>query len=60
MKNKRLIEIISIPDYGRNQNLYCDKVLLLRTARRPGDKECVNNYVIGKLLANGVVFKEVE
>lgn len=60
MKNKRLIEIISIPDYGRSQNLYCDRVLLLRTARRAGDKECVNNYVISKLRANGVVFKEVE
>lgn len=59
MKNKRLIEIVSISDHGKNQDLYCNRVLLLRKARRAGDKECVNNYVISRLKTSGVIFKEV-
>ena len=59
MKNKRLIEIISIPCMGKNHEFYCDKILLLRTARKAGDREVVNNYVISKLIDNGVVYKEI-
>lgn len=38
-----------IQDHGRAHDLYCDKVLWLRKARRVGDKENVNNTVLGKL-----------
>jgi hypothetical protein len=55
--NKHLIRIINIPDYGRNHNMYCDKVLWLRKARKPGDTEVVNNTVLGILRRNNIQFE---
>lgn len=47
--NKTTIKITQIQDHGRNHDMYCDKVLMLRNARHPGDTEVVNNYVLSKL-----------
>ena len=49
MKNKKKIRITSIKDHGRNHNQFCDSVLMLRRARRCGDIEIVNHYVLGIL-----------
>lgn len=54
--NKRMIEITAIKIYGRNHELYCNKVLGLRTARNAGDKEIVNNTVLGKLRRENIGF----
>lgn len=47
--NKKTIRITAITDHGRNHELYCSKVLMLRNARRIGDVETVNNYVLSVL-----------
>lgn len=47
--NKKKIRIVRIADHGRNHEMYCDKVLLLRNARKAGDTEVVNHYVLGVL-----------
>lgn len=47
--NKRTIKITKIADFGRNHEMYCDKVLMLRKARKVGDMEVVNNTVLGRL-----------
>lgn len=63
MKNKRIIEITEIKDHGRFHNQFCDTVLMLRNARRVGDREVVNNYVYSVLkrnVGNEFNFKEVE
>ena len=52
MANKTKITITWIKDQGRNHEIYCDKILMLRSARRAGDSEIVNNYVLGRLRAN--------
>lgn len=49
MKNKVVIKITKIKDFGRNHDSYCDKVLMLRKARRVGDTEVVNHYQLGTL-----------
>lgn len=49
MRNKKTIKITYIQDMGKAHNLYCDTVLMLRTARRAGDIETVNHYVFGRL-----------
>lgn len=49
MRNKKTIRITYIKNYGRNHEMYCDKILMLRTARQVGDKETVNHYVLGIL-----------
>lgn len=56
---KRKIRITSISDFGRNQDLYCKSCLLLRTARRVGDEEVVNNFVVGRLKEQNVGFEFV-
>jgi hypothetical protein len=56
---KRRIRITSIRDFGRNQDLYCKNCLLLRTARRVGDEEVVNNFVVGRLKEQNVGFEFV-
>lgn len=56
---KRRIRITAIRDFGRNQDLWCRKCLLLRTARRVGDEEVVNNFVIGRLKEQNVGFEFV-
>ena len=52
MKTKRMIEITAIKDHGRFHNQFCDTVLMLRKARRVGDREVVNNYVYSVLKRN--------
>ena len=47
--NKRKIRIIWTEDHGRCHDMFCDKVLMLRTARRAGDEEVINNTVLGRL-----------
>lgn len=47
--NKTKIQITYIKNYGRNHELYCDKVLMLRKARKVGDKEIVNNTQLSAL-----------
>lgn len=49
MSNKTKITITWIKDYGRNHDMFCNKVLGLRTARRAGDSEIVNHSVLGRL-----------
>lgn len=49
MRNKTRIKITYIQDMGRNHNQWCDACLLLRTARKVGDEEVINNFVLGKL-----------
>lgn len=56
---KRRIRITAIRDFGRNQDLYCKNSLLLRTARKVGDEEVVNNFVIGRLKEQNVGFEFV-
>lgn len=36
-------------NWGRNTDIYCNTVLKLRYARKVGDTERVNNYVLGTL-----------
>lgn len=52
MNNKKIIRITSIEDYGRNHEMFCDKVLMLRYARRAGDTEVVNHTQLGALKRN--------
>ena len=47
--NKTTIKIVRIEDHGRCHDIYCDKILWLRKARRVGDIETVNNTQLGKL-----------
>lgn len=47
--NKTRITITAIKDFGRAHELHCDMFLMLRRARRAGDSEVVNNYVLGIL-----------
>ena len=47
--NKRTIKITAIKDYGRHHDQYCNTALMLRKARKIGDTETVNNYVLGVL-----------
>lgn len=54
--NKRMIEITAIKDYGRNHELYCSQVLGLRKARNVGDKETINNTVLGNLRRENISF----
>ena len=49
MKNKVVIKITKIKDFGRNHDNYCDKILMLRRARKVGDTEVVNHYQLGVL-----------
>lgn len=49
MKNKAVIKITKIKDFGRNHDRYCERVLTLRKARRVGDTEMVNHYQLGTL-----------
>lgn len=48
-QNKTKIRITYIEDHGRNHDFWCDRCLMLRTARRVGDEEIVNNTVLGNL-----------
>ena len=50
--NKKIIRITKIEDYGRNHEMFCDKVLMLRYARRAGDTEVVNHTQLGALKRN--------
>ena len=52
MRNKTIIRITYIKDMGRCHEMYCDKVLMLRKARKVGDEETINNYVLGILRRN--------
>lgn len=52
MKNKRMIEITAIKDYGRFHDQFCLTILMLRKARKVGDREVVNNYVYSRLKRN--------
>ena len=45
----KTIQITKIKDYWKNHELYCDKILNLRYARRSGDTERVSNFVLGCL-----------
>lgn len=47
--NKKTIKITMIKDHGRCHEQYCNTVLMLRRARRVGDTETVNHYVLGVL-----------
>ena len=47
--NKKIIKITAIKDHGKYHEQYCDKVLMLRRARRVGDTEVVNHYQLGVL-----------
>lgn len=47
--NTKRIRLTEIRDYGRNHELHCDRYLMLRTARKAGDEETVNHYVLGCL-----------
>ena len=47
-KTKRMIQITKL-NYGLYSDLFCDQTLLLRRARKVGDREVVNNYVYGVL-----------
>lgn len=61
--NKRVIEITMIKDHGRFHDQFCTTILMLRKARRAGDRETVNNYVYSRLKNNvgaDFNFKEVE
>lgn len=49
MRNKTRIKITYIKDMGRNHDQWCDTCLFLRTARKVGDEEVINNFVLGKL-----------
>ena len=49
MKNKKTIQITFIKNHGRNHEMFCDKILMLRKARNIGDIETVNHYVISVL-----------
>ena len=49
MKNKKTIKITFIKDHGRNHEYFCNDILLLRHARKIGDIETVNHYVISVL-----------
>lgn len=60
MKNKRLIEIVSMPNMGKSHELFCNQHLLLRKARKNGDREVVNNYVISLLKRNNIKFREID
>lgn len=62
MRNKRKIEITRIKDHGRTHEFWCDKILMLRFARRVGDQEVINNTQLGALRRNQseVEFKIVE
>ena len=58
-----MIEITAIKDHSRFHNQFCDTILMLRKARRVGDREVVNNYVYSVLKRNvggEFDFKEVE
>lgn len=58
--NKRKIRILWIEDHGRCHDMFCDKVLMLRTARRAGDEEVINNYVLSRLkMQSGSIKYEV-
>ncbi len=48
-KNKKTIKITAIKNHGRCHEMYCDKILMLRSARNVGDIETVNHYVLGVL-----------
>jgi len=48
-KNVTRIRITFIKDHGKGHELFCDKTLMLRTAREVGDEENVNNYVLCQL-----------
>ena len=48
--NKRKIRITRIDDKGKNHKLFCEHVLMLRTAKQVGDEEVINNTVLGNLL----------
>lgn len=50
--NKRKIRITIIKDHGKSHEIYCDRILMLRKARRAGDVETVNNFVYSKLVQN--------
>lgn len=52
MGNKTTIRIISIADHGRNHDMFCNRILMLRKARKSGDVETVNNTVLGALRRN--------
>ncbi len=63
MRNKKTIRITAIKDHVRCHEMYCDKTLMLRTARQVGDKETVNHYVLGVLRQNrgsDFDFEEIE
>lgn len=48
-RNKTRIKIVEIENHGRFHDMWCDRILWLRKARRVGDEEVVNNTVLGKL-----------
>lgn len=50
-RNKTRIRLtaISISWQGKMRERYMDETLMLRTARKVGDEEIVNNYVLGQL-----------
>ena len=61
-KNTKLIRITKIKDFGRNHNLFCDKTLLLRQARRVGDTETINHYqysVLKRMKGSDFDFEEL-
>ena len=62
MKNKKTIQITFIKNHGKNHEMFCDKILLLRTARNIGDTETVNHYVISILnrYKNDIEYVEVK
>lgn len=57
MKNVFKIKISAIEDHGRNHDLWCSRVLLLRSARHPGDVESVNRTQLSALKRAGVIFE---
>lgn len=50
-RNKTRIRLTAINTslQGKMRERYMDEILLLRRARKVGDEEIVNNYVLGQL-----------
>ena len=59
--NKVTIRILSREDKGRNHELWCSRVLMLRTARKAGDIETINHTQLGSLqrMADEIEFEVV-
>jgi len=55
--NKTKIKITGTTLVGTALTMYCEKVFMLRTARKVGDVEIVSNTVLGKLNDNALLIQ---